>query len=474
MNDSNIKSELLKLLCENRENDIVCKDLNGNIIDTKTFAQKVIDLSKWLRDNSKEQIIVCENNSIELLLLYFAAIFSNKTVIPLDPEKKEDEKNLIRKIHSDASYFDVGEITKIVTNIVSYEEGCLNWEEVDFDRLYLITYTSGSTGQPKGVKHSLYNLLYSAYEFGKSMEYGIDTVLGHCMPMTYMAGILNTIFIPFLMGGTIVILPRFSALNSFTFWKDVENGNVNTLWLSPTMLRLASIMDKRGNMREYFKNCNMKISVGTSPLDIKLRNEFEAKYSIRLYQSYGLSETLFITTESLCEEVSNHTVGKLLPSVELFFTPVEEIYINVPWMFLGYTNTDTSEYMQDGMYKSGDLGNFIGDNLVITGRCKELIVKGGYNINPHDIENEIIGGLECQECAVISVSLHGEEVIIAVVGTDADIQLKDINKKIIHSLGEHYRVDYLEKLKSLPKNLNGKIDKIKIKKDMEEKYGTKD
>lgn len=452
---------------------IVCKDLKGNSYNHASFASTVNALAIWLSKIPEEQIIVCENNSVDLMILYFAVIFANKTVIPLDPEKKEDEIEQIKSIHSRAAFFKTDEIKKTIKGLDDSTVSRLNWEDVDFNRVYLITYTSGSTGQPKGVMHNLFSLFSTAYEFGTLMEYNNQTIMGHCMPMTYMAGILNTILLPYLMGGTIVVLPRFSAMNSFAFWKNVVEEDINTLWLSPTMLRLANLTDNRGEMKTYFHKCGMKISIGTAPLDFKLREEFENKYEIRLYQSYGLSETLLLTTEVLQEEKSKHTVGRLLPSAKIELSTSGELLIDVPWMFVGYTNVDTSEFMSDGVYKSGDLGKFVDGNLIITGRCKETIVKGGYNINPRDIETIILDNSNCSECAVMSLPMHGEEMIFAVVVADEPMRLKDINSIVIASLGKHYRIDYLRNVKALPKNLNGKIDRIKIKRDITEEYGAK-
>ena len=132
---------------------------------------------------------------------------------------------------------------------------------------------------------------------------------------------------------------------------------------------------------------------------------------------------------------------------------------------LGYTNEDTAAYMEGNRYLSGDLGQVDAEgNLVITGRKKELIVKGGYNINPRDIENILLEEKGVTECAVISTPIHGEEMITCCYVADKEQSLAEINREIITILGQHSKIDFLKKLKELPKNLNGKIDKGAIKK----------
>lgn len=468
--------DILGFCKRNDKNRIVVKEVeSGRVWAENRFNATVNSLADYLSSFDETEIVVRENNSLELLVLYFAAMFAGKVIIPIDPEKEESEVRDILNLHSTSAYFEIGKIKLIVSDLDARNANeVLEWEKVDFDREYLITYTSGSTGVPKGVKHNLYNLFSTAIEFGTLMKYNSSTVMGHCMPMTYMAGILNTIIKPYIMGGTIVVLPRFSMQMAFKFWKYVESEGINTLWLSPTMLRIANMIDKRGEMREYFSSSKMKISVGTAPLDASLRNDFEKKYGVRLYQSYGLSETLFISTEVLEEIESKNTVGHLLPSVKLHYAPDGEIQIEVPWMFLGYTNVDTGEYMSGNRYLSGDLGDVIDGNLIISGRKKELIVKGGYNINPRDIEKCIIDNGFASECAVVPVKIKGEEMIVACAVESFPLTNAIVNDKITAVLGKHYRVDFLETMKTLPKNLNGKIDKPTIKKQMDVKYGIKD
>ena len=456
---------------------VVLNDVtHGKEYTNAAFSGAVHSLSSYMKERMEGEIFVCADNSAELVILYFAGLFSGKILIPIDPEKESGEIRRIRELHPKAVFWDNDEVHKIVSASGHMGESFsrLLWDGIDFEKPFLITYTSGSTGTPKGVRHTASNLFLSAYEFGVMLKYDRHTVMGHCMPMTYMAGILNTIIMPYIMGGCIAVLPRFSMKSAFSFWDNIKKSSVNTLWLSPTMLRIANMMDKRATMKEYLHENNVKISVGTAPLDKNLRDEVEEKYGIRLYQSYGLSETLFISSEIPEEQVSKHTVGHLLPSVKLNFSEDGELQIGVPWMFLGYTNEDTSLYMKDGFYLTGDLGRFDEDgNLVIVGRKKEIIVRGGYNINPRDIENKILEMENISECSVTSALIRGEEMVACCYVADREYSITDINDMIVSALGKHCKVDFLEHMRTLPKNLNGKVDKHAITKIVEERYDSK-
>lgn len=470
-----IKRQLNNLFCGTGKDIVLIDASSGKTVSRQVFLQTIIAWAEKLGQSNVNEVIVRCDNCIELAIFYFSAMLANAIVIAVDPEKAEGELMQICSNHERAVFYDTNDIKMMFAELEpSSAASSFSLESIDLNKPYLITYTSGSTGQPKGTIHSAGNLFLSAYEFGVLMQYGKDTVMGHCMPMTYMAGILNTLIMPLLLGGSAIIMERFSMKTAFSFWKDVKGNGVNTLWLSPTMLRIVNMLDKRGDMKNYFHENDMKISVGTAPLDIELRRDFEGKYEIRLYQSYGLSETLFISTETLEEKESQHTVGRLLPSVNLTYAPDGEILINVPWIFYGYTNADTGEFMFDGNYLSGDLGNFTENkNLIISGRKKDLIVRGGYNINPCDIENTMIECFRVDECIVVPINAKREEQIACCYVSAHSLNLSEVNSAIEKELGKHYRIDLLEKRKDLPKNLNGKADRKKLREDLGKRYDLK-
>ena len=451
------------------EDDIVLYDVvRDRSFSRRAFAAIVSSWSQELKEKKIFKVLACVDNCAELAIFYFAAMLSGTLVIAVDPEKTEAEKREIQRIHRDAVLYDTDKLKALFSRFISTDQGEIAAAEVHPERPYLITYTSGSTGSPKGVVHTLGNLLAASRAFGDTLHYGTGTVMGHCMPMTYMAGILNTLIMPLVCGGTVVVFDRFSMKSAFSFWANVREHRVNTLWLSPTMLRIVNLMDSRAEMKAYFQSCSMKISIGTAPLDFQLRTDFETKYQTRLYQSYGLSETLFVSTEVIEEGKSKHTVGRLLPGVDVVSAEDGELQIHVPWMMVGYTNADTDAFLDAGRYISGDLGIIEEDgNLSITGRKKELIVRGGYNLNPRDIENLLMGKFHASECMAVPVLSCGEEQIACCYVSDTELNLHEVNGVIAKELGKHYCVDLLEKRKCLPKNLNGKADRKRLCEEME-------
>lgn len=465
--------EIISRLEQYDKDRIMVRDsLSKKEYTCKMFSQMVNYLADYLLNNNYKEIIAKLDNSYELLLLYFAVIVSGGVIIPVDPEKEEKEITRIKELHSKA-IFSTNDIVQQWLKQGDFAEcdDFIEYSKLDLGKPFLITYTSGSTGTPKGVIHSAESLLLASYEFGEMMGYDQKLVMGHCMPMTYMAGILNTIIMPFVFGGIVVILPRFSIKTVLGYIPEFKNNRINAIWLSPTMLRMIYIIDRRAELKEYFHSVGMKISVGTAPLDIALRKDFEDKYDMHIYQSYGLSETLFISTEVPGDKAVYHTVGRILDGIDLEILKDGEISIKAPWLLKGYVGNYIDNVLKDNFYLTGDLGKTIGDKyLLITGRKKELIVKGGYNINPRDIENLLIENGIAEECAVISVDIHGEEGIAICYVPKKKISLQEINTVVCSEIGKHSRIDIVDIVSALPKNLNGKIDKIKLKKEISDRW----
>lgn len=442
-------------------------------------------ISKQLLNLKSDSFAAILENGYPLFVLYFASMFANMTIIPIDPQKGEQEICDILDNHKGIPIicdnkelngeYQIYQLEKIFPNDIQYDWNKeIIWKDVDLEKVYMITYTSGSTGKAKGVKHSLKNLFWSAISFGEKMHYGENSIMCHTMPMTYMAGILNTIIMPFIMHSKIVLFPRFQVLSAIHFWKRVAKYKVNTFWLSPTMLNILLTIDKRGDIKEYFSYNKPMFHIGTAPLYSELKSAFEERYQVKLYQSYGLSETLLLTTMPVDGEPVDSSVGELLEEVNLQFADDSEIFIDVPWMFLGYSNESEKEYFSGDYYVSGDFGEMNKNYLMLIGRKKDLIVRGGMNISPAQIEKEIYQYSEIRECCVSGVVIDEEERTVCwYVANSSEVEEleRQINAHLMNSLGVNYKIDLFVRVKNIAKNLNGKIDKKEMKRRfLEEKW----
>lgn len=437
-----------------------------------------------VREDHRHMVFIMEN-SVELLAGYFAAMMAGVIATAVDPVKQQEEIASIlasvtdkyvvvdaagkSKVPSFDVLFEVDDLEKVGMACENVKEQTLaKFDARNFDDDFLLTFTSGTTGNTKGVRHTLNNLVKTADAFNRCFKVDADRVLAHYMPMTYMAGILNSVIQPFIAGARIVVMGRFSPFKAFTFWQDVVKYQCNLFWLSPSMLTILLKAAKHPLGQAYCKDRDLLFFIGTAALHRKIREEFEEKYPVKLYASYGLSETLFLSTETPeTLKLGGGNVGKLLEGVDYKFGPDGEFLVKVPWMFLGYTNEPTEHYFDGTSYKTGDLAKIEDGILSIVGRSKDLIIKGGMNISPALIENVATSVEGVEECSVFSVLNKFKEELV-VLGYSSSMQEtveleKSISAAVVSALGKNYMIDRFYHVQSIPKNVNGKHDKKVLK-----------
>lgn len=490
MNTERIKTRVLHFLEQLDFTKEFIKEVSGSYFSYEQFFGQSLAYADYLQEKvAHKTVVAVMDNGLPLASLYFSMMFLHQNLVVIDPQKgateiagileEIPEKLLVTEVAFQEKLEQVQEKNSdtsgliflpcdleipvqkegLKTQVLSYMRSC------DFEKEYLRTFTSGTSGKPKGVKNSLFNLFAAAIALGEQVEMGRYNTLGHCMPMTYMGGILNTLFMPFIFGQGIVLLPRFDVKLAISFWKYMDKEEIDAIWLAPTMLDTILQLD-RGTLGESY--CEKKkplFLIGFSNLTPQLREKWESRYGVALLLSYGLTETLFVSTEIPNIPVKQ-TVGVLLEGVA--WQEVDgEFLISVPWMFLGYSNVDTAGAFQEGYYKTGDIVEIRDGFVKITGRTKDLIIRGGMNVSPIMIENVVNTHPAVKECSVAGTTdmNREEQVICAYVleeqSTTTDLQTQ-VQEMIFTALGKNYRVDGFLELDSLPRNTNGKIDKSKL------------
>ncbi len=475
--------------------EFIVDDILSHNYSYNEFFDKALAMSKYINEHvTGKSIIAVMENSFNLALLYFAVMFTDKRIMVIDPQKGKDEIcSILCEIEPTCIFYDEELLPEgtnphkrlIYPDINGNVFDCENIKDMvisglkmrDENSPYLVTFTSGTSGVTKGVEHTADNLFLTALALEERVGVNGGSFL-HVMPMTYMAGILNSLIYPFIIGDRIIITARFSIFSARNFWTKVIRYGIDLFWLSPAMLMMIDRMDRKNDGENYCREHEMTFLIGTAPLTNELRMKFNTRYGVNVSASYGLSETLFVsveTKESKKKSVVN-CVGELLPGVEFRFSGSGEMYIRVPWMYLGYTNENTDEYFDGEYYKSGDLAKIENDCLYITGRSKDLIIKGGMNISPILIENVIYKNQKILENVVVGVKDEtGEEKICCFyVLKDESDEISELEaglkKQVLEELGKNYSVDYLWKLKEIPRNINGKTDKNVLRQMWETQY----
>ena len=361
-----------------------------------------------------------------------------------------------------------------------------NWPHISqakHSQVYL--QTSGTTGDPKAMIIDGNRLWSSGCAFIEWHNPEHKTLrFWNYLPMSYLGGLFNLTLIPLACGGSTVIDQTFSGKTFLGFWQTVERFAINTLWFVPSIVRGLLQLAELTNSTST-RNISSRIEfafIGTAPIDLPSKEKFEQLYGIRLLENFALSETTFFSSEHRTHntllrcEGSN---GKLLPYVDVKFilphqneaqTPSEmqsyEIWVKSPFLFIGYL----SDYEQinipldiDGFFPTGDLGYLDAhQQLVITGRQRDIIKKGGYLIYLREVEalaNQYPGVTE--SCAVkIEHPFYGESFNLYVVAKDEDnLTLSHIEAWLHANLVQHKWPEKVIMVQLLPKTISGKIMK---------------
>lgn len=462
MNKNKIAETLYSLFNRNGDRTFLIDANNKKEISYSDFIFLVNKYICFLKDND-----VCEgdcvaylcHNSYCTLALYFACMVLGVIVAPIDELKGEFEQKELLKLLNYKLYINYDNL-ETVSNHSDTVSFFIDFYNIDYNKPWLITFTSGSTAVPKGVIHSFENLFYSGNEFGNRFNLSSENVFYHNFPMAYMAGILNTFIMPMIFGCKIIVSLRQSIQTAFIFWEEIKHFSCNTVWFNPTFIAILLKVDRTDIGKKYAKDNKILSFVGTAPLNIKLKEEFENRYGFELYESYGLSETLFLTTNYYGNNIKG-SVGKTLDSVKLLFGYDGEISAIVPWIFKGYVNS--KERIEN--FKTGDIGMNNDGYVYITGRKKDIIIRGGINISPYAIEKILDEYLNEFVVLGLQDNILGEKTVCFYVSSNNPNPEKEINSKLLKELGKDYLVDRFIKLDELPKNINGKIDRIKLKEE---------
>ncbi|GAA1858027.1 long-chain fatty acid--CoA ligase [Pseudonocardia ailaonensis] len=335
----------------------------------------------------------------------------------------------------------------------------------------LILYTSGTTGSPKGAELTHSNLRLNAAACGDMMEVTSDDVILGCLPLFHAFGQTCVQNNAVQAGATVTLLPRFTAEGALQV---IERDGVTVLQGVPTMY--VALLDAGGGVAD---TATLRLCVsGGAALPAEILRSFADVFGVPILEGYGLSETSPTSSFNHRGDTRAGSIGKPLSGVEMKIVDdtgaelaageVGEIVIKGPNVMKGYWNRpeETAAAVKDGWFRTGDIGRRDADGFFfIVDRKKDLIIRGGYNVYPREVEELLYEHPAVLEAAVVGVPdpTYGEEVAAAVVlkpGADASAeQLREYVKDRI-SPQKYPRHVWL--VDSLPKTATGKIVKREI------------
>jgi malonyl-CoA/methylmalonyl-CoA synthetase len=338
------------------------------------------------------------------------------------------------------------------------------------DDLAGLLYTSGTTGRPKGAMITHANLATNALALHRLWAFESGDVLLHALPVFHVHGLYVALHTAFLNGSAIVWLPRFgigevlAGLRSATVMMGVPTFYVRLL-AEPSFDRHAC-----SNMRLFIS--------GSAPLSPEVHGAFLERTGHAILERYGMTEAGMIASNPYAGERIAGTVGFALPDVDIRI--VDEhgnevprgtpgiVEIKGPNVFRGYwRSTAAADFRSDGYFITGDLGVLSLDGrLAIVGRARDLIISGGLNVYPGEVENELDRLPGIAESAVIGAPHDdlGEAVIAVVRVSGAALPEAKIAAMLSGTLARFKIPKRIFIVEDLPRNAMGKVQKSELRK----------
>jgi malonyl-CoA/methylmalonyl-CoA synthetase len=336
--------------------------------------------------------------------------------------------------------------------------------------LAAILYTSGTTGRSKGAMLSQANLVSNARTLAAQWHFTSEDVLLHALPIFHIHGLFVAINITLAAGSSIIFLPRFDP---DLVLRHLARASV-MMGVPTFYVRL--LKDPRLD-RSVTAQCRLFIS-GSAPLLSDTHRQWAERTGHRLLERYGMSETGMNTSNPYTGERVPGSVGLPLPDVSLRITDVTSgaallsgevgmIEVKGPNVFVGYwrqPDKTRADFREDGYFITGDLGRIDARGYVfIIGRSKDVIISGGYNVYPKEIETELDALPGIFESAVIGLPHpdFGEGVTAVIVRSEGALEPTDV--QALAALRARLAAYKLPKrfifVDQLPRNSMGKVQK---------------
>ncbi|MFT6075710.1 MAG: malonyl-CoA/methylmalonyl-CoA synthetase [Yoonia sp.] len=341
------------------------------------------------------------------------------------------------------------------------------------DDLAALLYTSGTTGRSKGAMLTHYNLLSNAEALVDCWRFTSDDVLLHALPIFHSHGLFVATNVMLLAGGAMIFLPKFD--------QDIV---LDRLAEATTMMGIPTFYTRLLNDARFTPalTAHMRLFIsGSAPLLSETHESFETRTGHRILERYGMTETSMNTSNPYDGERRAGTVGFALPGIEVKVCDPETgaelpqgeigvLEVRGPNVFKGYwqmPDKTKAELRDDGFFITGDLSRIDADGYVqIVGRGKDLIISGGYNIYPKEVEIFLDEQDGVLESAVIGAPHpdFGESVIAVLIPElGVTLDLDAIRAAFTRDLAGFKRPRRIEVLDALPRNTMGKVQKNQLR-----------
>ena len=421
-------------------------------------------------------------NRIELIVALFAAWRLGAAVTPINPVLGPTEAayqvadaGAVLVVAEDSR--DLG-VPVVLLSDLAAGTGAPDTSALADDDLALLIYTSGTTGSPKGVMLTHANLDAMTASFAEWFELGPGDHSLLVLPLFHANGIVLGTLSALRAGGQVSITGRFSRDR---FFADVERLRPTYFSAVPAIYALLSSLPEE--VRPDTSSLRFAVC-GAAPMPAESIERFERRFGVTIVEGYGLSETTCASTINPLRGLRKPgTVGLPLPGQQIAVLgddghplpagEVGEVVIAGPVVMAGYLGRpeETARTIVDGWLRTGDLGRFDADGyLQIVDRIKDMIIRGGENLYPKEIENALYTHDDVREAAVVGAPdpVLGEiPVAFVSLRPDATATAEALAEHLRGILAAFKRPASITILEELPKNPVGKIDKPTLRRGLQ-------
>jgi malonyl-CoA/methylmalonyl-CoA synthetase len=351
----------------------------------------------------------------------------------------------------------------------------------DAKSLAAIVYTSGTTGRSKGAMLSRANLASNAAILAAAWRFTSQDVLLHTLPLFHIHGLFAAINTVLASGSSLLLLPKFDAALTLQYLAQA------TVYMGVPTHYTRLLQHKQLN-RDTTAKMRLFVS-GSAPLLAETHREFLERTGHVILERYGMTETLMNTSNPYDGLRLPGSVGPPLPGIEIRVADPEQgepqrhanfigtLEVRGPNVFAGYWRDEEktrAEFTADGWFKTGDVGRIdMAGYVHIVGRAKDLVISGGYNVYPKEVESELDALDGVLESAVFGVPHpdFGEGVTAVVVAKPGATLAEQVLIDLIKARLARYKVPKrIVLLEELPRNAMGKVQKNELRKTFAELY----
>ncbi|GGC86650.1 class I adenylate-forming enzyme family protein [Chelatococcus reniformis] len=341
------------------------------------------------------------------------------------------------------------------------------------EQVAVLLYTSGTTGNPKGVMLTHRNLLFSAFVSGSLRSIGPADCIYGVLPMSHIVGLTIILVSSIMFGALVRVVPQYDPADLAAA---IAEDTTIIYGVPATYQRLLEYKAVKGLPKLAAGKLRCMFVAG-APLDLTLKARVEEELGQPLLNGYGITECSPGVSSVQSAYREDDTVGTIIPGVETRVVDrsgrtvasgeVGELHVRGPNVMRGYyraPEATAAAIDADGWFKTGDLARFAGEDMYIVGRSKELIIRSGFNVYPPEVEAVLSSHPDVVQSAVIGRAVEGNEEVVGYVQLlpGSKLSSADLLAFVRPLLTPYKRPAEIVILDVLPASSTGKILKHKL------------